>query len=110
MTARHYSLHSGTINPFKQTGSGMAYYTPGECSLVILTADHNNAPRAISSAGEFFGKDDHPELHMGEHVVQVKQGSNKDKEIGAKVTGYVSTTGERFGEVPDKTVQFFVYK
>jgi len=74
---------------------------------VILTADHNYAPRAISSAGEFYTD---PQSHIGERVVQVKQGSNKDKEIGATVTGYVSKSGEHFGEVPDKTVQFFVYK
>lgn len=108
---KHYSLHSGTINPAKRTGSGMAYYTPGECSLVILRAHHNDAPRAISSAGEFFGMNDRPEFHMGERVVQVKQSSSgRDKEIGATVIGYIDTAGNEFGEVPNKTVQFFVYK
>lgn len=104
---KHYSRHAGTINAVKQTGSGMDFYEQGDGSLVILTADHNGAPRAISSAGEFYSD---PAAHLGERVVQVKQGSGKDKEIGATVTGYVSKNGEHFGEVPDKTVQFFVYK
>lgn len=101
----HYSLHAGTINPVKMTGSGMQFHDSG--SLVLLRARHNNAIRAISSSGEFWSN---PTDHFGESVMQIKQGSGKDKAIHATVVGYVDSNGNCFGEVPNKTVQFFVYK
>ena len=106
---RIYTRHSGVnMNPYTGENENLGNWNSGQNSFVIVGKSDGKRVRVISSAGEFYSN---PLDSLGSSVDQIKEQANGDGETRDMfVLGYISSTGNRFGWIPDKKINYFVFK
>lgn len=103
----YYGSHSGMANPVSGDGDDFGHVSSG--NVVILGKADGSRARVMAGAGEFFKE---PAYELGRPVELMKQqNSGKDSSTnGLYVLGYRDSKGNSYGYVPDKKLQYFVFK
>lgn len=104
---RYFSRHCGMANPI--TGDGDDYDHIKDGGVVIVGKADGSRARVIAGAGEQLAD---PGAELGRPIEQTKQSDSGRDNVRSDlyILGYRDRNGNKFGYVPDKKIQYFVFK